>query len=122
LLALEDTPEVQKVQIKPQRGETYPMITVSVTFGDVHLEKVRHRRHGNWRKRWEARMADMSDEEREAFREKWAGKCGPGRHRSRARSQSQAEVEDATVVDATSADSPDGPAPSTDADIPKDFE
>ena len=40
LMALEDTPEVQKIQIKPQRGETYPMITVSVTFGDVHLEKV----------------------------------------------------------------------------------
>ena len=40
LLALEDTPEVQKVQIKPPRGDTHPMITVSVTFGDVHLEKV----------------------------------------------------------------------------------
>lgn len=40
LLALEDTPEVQKVQFKPTRQETYPIITVSVTFGDVHLEKI----------------------------------------------------------------------------------
>lgn len=40
-LALEDTPEVQKVQIKPSgRSDLYPTITVSVTFGDVHLEKV----------------------------------------------------------------------------------
>lgn len=40
LLALEDTPEVQKVQFKPARKENYPVITVSVTFGDVHLEKI----------------------------------------------------------------------------------
>jgi hypothetical protein len=40
LLALEDTPEVQKVQFKPQRQEAFPTITVSVTFGDVHLEKI----------------------------------------------------------------------------------
>ena len=40
LLALEDTPEVQKVQFKPARKETYPVITVSVTFGDIHLEKI----------------------------------------------------------------------------------
>ncbi len=40
LMELEDTPEVQKFQLKPPRGETNPMITVSVTFGDVHLEKV----------------------------------------------------------------------------------
>jgi hypothetical protein len=40
-LALEDTPEVQKIQIKPSgRSDLYPTITVSVTFGDVHLEKI----------------------------------------------------------------------------------
>lgn len=39
LLSLEDTPEVKKVQIQPKTQEVYPTITVSVTFGNVHLEK-----------------------------------------------------------------------------------
>jgi len=40
LLSLEDTPEVKKVQFKPVRMESFPTITVSVTFGDVHLERI----------------------------------------------------------------------------------
>lgn len=40
MLALEDTPEVKKIQIQPQSAELTPTITVSVTFGDVHLEKI----------------------------------------------------------------------------------
>ena len=39
LLSLEDTPEVKKIQIQPKNQEVYPTITVSVTFGDVRLEK-----------------------------------------------------------------------------------
>jgi len=39
LLSLEDTPEVKKLQIQPKNREVFPTITVSVTFGDVHLEK-----------------------------------------------------------------------------------
>lgn len=40
LLELEDTPEVKRVQIQPPRQETFATITVAVTFGDVHVEKV----------------------------------------------------------------------------------
>jgi hypothetical protein len=40
LLALEDTPEVQKVRIEPANREIHPLITVSVTFGDVTLEEI----------------------------------------------------------------------------------
>ena len=40
LLDLEDTPEVRRVQIQPPRQEHFATITVSVTFGDVHIEQV----------------------------------------------------------------------------------
>jgi len=39
LLSLEDTPEVKKIQIQPKSQEVFPTITVSVTFGNVHVEK-----------------------------------------------------------------------------------
>ena len=40
LISLEDTPEVKKIQIQPKSQEVYPTITVSVTFGNVHVEKM----------------------------------------------------------------------------------
>lgn len=40
MLTLENTQEVKKVQFKPKRLETFPTITVSVTFGDVHFERI----------------------------------------------------------------------------------
>ena len=39
LLDLEDTPEVKRVQIRPPQQENFATITVSVTFGDVHVER-----------------------------------------------------------------------------------
>ncbi|MEM1215243.1 MAG: hypothetical protein AAGJ82_06140 [Bacteroidota bacterium] len=39
LLALENTPEIQKVQFRPSRQETFPTISISVSFGDVHVRK-----------------------------------------------------------------------------------
>jgi hypothetical protein len=49
------------------------------TFGCGHHRGGWHGRHfGQWKERMEEKMASMTPEEREKFREEWSKRCRPG--------------------------------------------
>ena len=49
-----------------------------LVLSKILLTGFRPRKHGgHWKHKWRSKMHNMSDEEREQFREKWAQRCGP---------------------------------------------
>ena len=52
-----------------------------LVLSKILLTGFRPRSHGGpWKHKWKHKVHNMSDEEREQFREKWEQRCGPKRN------------------------------------------